>query len=149
MKINKGLLNIGENLEELKDPQYIIIHHTEEEGWNFYDTNNYHISLGWECIGYNYFIEADGKIFEGRGMKVGAHTKGMNIKSIGICLSGNFDIEIPKQEQLISLKKLCTFLINKYNISIERVIGHREVENCKKTCPGINFDMDQFRKSLL
>ena len=25
MKINKGLLNIGENLEELKDPQYIII----------------------------------------------------------------------------------------------------------------------------
>ena len=149
MKINKGLLNIGENLEELKDPQYIIIHHTEEEGWNFYDTNNYHISVGWEWIGYNYFIEADGKIFEGRGMKVGAHTKGMNIKSIGICLSGNFDIEIPKQEQLISLKKLCTFLIKKYNISIERVIGHREVENCKKTCPGINFDMDQFRKSLL
>ena len=82
-------------------------------------------------------------------MKVGAHTKGMNIKSIGICLSGNFDIEIPKQEQLISLKKLCTFLIKKYNISIERVIGHREVENCKKTCTGINFDMDKFRKSLL
>ena len=55
MKINKGLLNIGENLEELKDPQYIIIHHTEEEGWNFYDTNNYHISLGWE--GHRTFVQ--------------------------------------------------------------------------------------------
>ncbi len=149
MDVKKGLIKIGESLKDLIQPLYIIIHHTEESGWNIYDTNNYHISLGWEAIGYNYFIEEDGTIIEGRGMKVGAHTKGMNKRSIGICLSGNFDIEFPTQQQLISLKKLCTFLIKKYNISIERVIGHREVENAGKTCPGINFDMDQFRKSLL
>ena len=114
MKINKLPLNIVGNLVDLKNPQYIIIHHTEEIGWNIYDTNNYHISLGWEGIGYNYFIEEDGTVFEARGMKVGAHTIGMNKISIGICLSGNFDIEFPRQEQLISLKKLCTFFLKKY-----------------------------------
>lgn len=149
MKINRVLLNIDENLETLNNPQYIIIHHTEENGWNIYDTNEYHISLGWEGIGYNYFIEEDGTVFEGRGMKVGAHTIGMNRISIGICLSGNFDIEFPRKEQLISLKKLCTFFMKKYNISIERVIGHREVKDSKKSCPGINFNMEQFRKSLI
>lgn len=149
IEIKKALIRISESLDDLIEPQYIIIHHTEEIGWNIYDTNDYHISLGWEGIGYNYFIEEDGTVFEGRGMKIGAHTRGMNKISIGICLSGNFDIEFPRQEQLISLKKLCTFFMKKYNISIERVIGHREVENSKKSCPGTNFDMEQIRKSLI
>lgn len=133
MEIKKGIIKVDESIEELINPEYIIIHHTEEVGWDLYKTHQYHISLGWKCIGYNYFIEEDGIIIEGRGMKVGAHTKGMNSKSIGICLSGNFDVDLPKCEQINSLKNLCTFLQKNYNISIERVIAHREVENVSKT----------------
>ena len=149
-EINVIDLKFNEELMKIDKPRKIVIHHTHNPNLTVESTHKLHIErFKWAGIGYNYFIEEDGTVFEGRGMKIGAHTRGMNKISIGICLSGNFDIGFPRQEQLISLKKLCTFFMKKYNISIKRVIGHREVENSKKSCPGTNFDMEQFRKSLI
>ena len=109
--------------------EYIIIHHTGGTDSNpLADTSShtasmidfYHKSKGWDGIGYNWFIEKDGRIVKGRDeTKVGAHTKGYNDKSIGVCLAGNFDLTTPTKEQTESLKKLLNEKILQYNIPIQ------------------------------
>lgn len=148
MEVERNLIKFNEKLKVLTNPQYIIIHHTEEVGWNIYKVDEYHKSLGWNGIGYNYFIEEDGRVEEARGMNIGAHTIGFNNKSIGICLSGNFDFDYPSNEQIESLYKLCNYFMNIYNIEKSRVLGHREINGVNKSCPGYNFNMNKFRASL-
>ena len=47
---------------------------------------------GWSDIGFHYVIELDGTIKEGRPMhRSGAHTKGHNTGSIGVCYIGGID----------------------------------------------------------
>ena len=111
--------------------EYIIIHHTGGTDSNpLADTSShtasmidfYHKSKGWDGIGYNWFIEKDGRIVKGRDeTKVGAHTKGYNDKSIGVCLAGNFDLTTPTKEQTESLKKLLNEKILQYNIPIQNI----------------------------
>jgi N-acetylmuramoyl-L-alanine amidase len=136
-------------LVALKDVMYIIVHHTEEIGWDINKTHNFHQNhRGWSGIGYNFFIEENGEIIKGRGYHVGAHAHSYNEKSIGICLAGNFDIHTPSIEQHKSLIKLCIFLLDQYNLSTTHILGHRELNGIAKSCPGKNFSMVQFRESI-
>lgn len=154
MKVEPGLikdinLTFKEPLIPLKDVMYIIVHHTEEIGWDINKTHRFHQDhRGWSGIGYNFFIEENGEIIKGRGYHVGAHAFSYNKESIGICLAGNFDIHTPSIEQLKSLRKLCIFLLDQYNLSTTHILGHRELNDIAKSCPGKNFKMDQFRESI-
>lgn len=95
---------------------------------------------GWSDIGYHYIIELDGKIVEGRPISVqGAHARGHNKTSIGICYVGGTDKQgaakdtrTPQQKQ--SLEQLIT-LLTKQN-PIHTIIGHRDVSY--KACPSFN-----------
>ncbi|WP_143194230.1 N-acetylmuramoyl-L-alanine amidase [Micromonospora sp. CB01531] len=43
----------------------------------------------WSDIGYNFLVDDDGRIYEGRGWDVvGAHAAGYNTESIGVCFIG-------------------------------------------------------------
>ncbi|MDR7077337.1 N-acetylmuramoyl-L-alanine amidase [Neobacillus niacini] len=154
MKVEPGWitdisLSFKEPLIALKDVMYIIVHHTEEIGWDINKTHSFHQDYrGWSGIGYNFFIEENGEIIKGRGYHVGAHAYSYNDKSIGICLAGNFDILTPSIEQLKSLSNLCIFLLNQFNITTTHILGHGELEGITKSCPGKNFDMVQFRESI-
>ena len=132
-------------IPNLPKPSYIIIHHGGGN-WNFQQVNESHknrwgfkSSLGY-YIGYQYFIEYSGKVYQGRAdNEEGAHTVGnvpyyYNKNSIGICLQGNMEIEKPTVAQLKSLKELVDKKQLEYNISNQRTIGHREVSNT--LCPG-------------
>jgi N-acetylmuramoyl-L-alanine amidase len=147
--IKDSNLTFKEQLVALKDVLYIIVHHTEEIDWDINKTHKFHQDhRGWSGIGYNFFIEENGEIIKGRGYHVGAQAYSYNQKSIGICLAGNFDIQTPSIEQLKSLSKLCIFLLDQYNISTTQILGHRELNGITKSCPGKNFNMDQFRESI-
>lgn len=150
--IHRVDLKFSDSLPPLSKVNQIIIHHTEEENWDIYQTHNYHKEVRkWSGIGYNFFIETglqDGKIVEGRGFNVGAHATGHNSTSIGICLSGNFDIHHPTEKQMDSLKKLCCFLLIKFDLKWNNILGHRELEGVTKSCPGKNFELDLFRKTI-
>lgn len=154
MKLEPGMIkNINlwfkEPLIALKDVKYIIVHHTEEIGWDIIKTHRFHQDhRGWSGIGYNFFIEENGEIMKGRGYHVGAHAYSYNEKSIGICLAGNFDVHNPSREQLKSLSQLCIFLIDQYKLSTTYILGHRELTGIAKSCPGKNFNMGQFRESI-
>jgi N-acetylmuramoyl-L-alanine amidase len=154
MKIEPGRINdinlsFKEPLVALKNVMYIIVHHTEEIGWDINKTHKFHQEhRGWSGIGYNFFIEENGEIIKGRGYHVGAHAYSYNQKSIGICLAGNFDIQIPSIEQLKSLSKLCIFLLDQFNLSTAQILGHRELNGVAKSCPGKNLKMDLVRESI-
>jgi len=126
-----------------KPIKYIIIHHTatsrdftkyitinenHRKRWNFKS------QLGQYC-GYTYFIEGDGKITQARlDMGVGAHTRGHNKKTIGICLSGSFSKERPAKEQLGALEMLLNEKIVKYGLNKNQIKGHRDFS--ATICPG-------------
>lgn len=109
---------------------------------------------GWSDIGYHYGIEdinGQIKIRLGRDTnKVGAHTKGMNTHSIGICVVGNFDMLRPAPKKIRKLVNLVRMLQDTYCVSIGHVIGHREAQvylhgNATKSCPGNMFSMEELR----
>ena len=104
-------------LPEYYRAQRIIIHHTVTKN---YPTDPYRAvreiylyhaySRGWKDIGYNFLIDSQGRIFEGKiggeGVK-GYHAfEAANDMSIGIALIGDFTNSLPSNAQLESLKKL-------------------------------------------
>jgi len=125
----------------------IILHHSASNG-TVHSVHNYHQSLGWWGIGYHYFIEADGKIYRGRPEEfVGAHagsSNDYNYHSIGICLSGNFELTEPTPEQYQSLRWLIDDIKARYNI--KEVLKHKDIT--ATACPGKNFDIDKMQSIM-
>jgi N-acetylmuramoyl-L-alanine amidase len=135
---------------------------TKDSGTKSWDAiRKYHIeTMKMNDIGYHKGIEDVGGIIQvltGRADTTsGAHTKelGMNSKSIGICVVGNYDIIPPPLEYLEILKKICYAYMINYSIPTKNILGHREVglmagfdwkKGQFKTCPGRLFDMVAFR----
>ena len=128
-------------------PQYLIIHHTatSRDRTTFEAVKKNHIAKGWGNIGYHFFINGKGNLYgfpQARGQdQVGAHCRadGMNYKSLGIALTGNFNIEDPTKEQLDILNKLVQQLKQYWTIPKENVLGHKEVAGSQTACPGKNL----------
>ena len=104
----------------------------------------WHLNRGWSDVGYHYVIYLDGSIHEGRPVnRSGAHTKGYNSKSIGICYTGGVekDGKTPKDtrtpEQDTALTNLITALLEMYPTAT--LHGHNEFAN--KACP--SFDVQK------
>lgn len=97
---------------------------------------------GWSDVGYHFFIDKRGGIHTGRPEDIaGAHTKGHNARSIGICLSGRNGFT---DEQFRSLELICLELTQKYNIEKKDILGHKDFDK-SKTCP--NFDVTKLVSS--
>jgi len=122
--------------------EFLIIHHTAvsraKNNHQFEAVRNYHVSKGWGNIGYHFLIEPSGEtIWCRKENEVGAHCKeqNMNYRSLGICLTGNFDIEEPTPNQKASLKNLLSLLLKKYSLTTDQIKFHRDYVTYK-TCPG-------------
>ncbi len=139
---------------QLNNPEYIIIHHSATKQGDAETFRRAHTAKGWRDIGYHYIIgngtySGDGLVETGRTeAEDGAHCSvdGMNRKSIGICLVGNFDIDKPTPAQMEALGRLCRDIMTRHKIPVSKVLGHGEV--AATNCPGKNFDMAAFRKRL-
>ena len=137
----------------MNKPKVLIVHHTAvsrtKNGRQFKAVNNYHkgkrfpkSSLGYFC-GYHYFIEPNGDVITAKlDSDIGAHTyqQGMNYKSIGIGLAGNFDVEAPTNKQKEALSKLLRGLSLKYDITTENILPHRKF--APKSCFGSKLKDD-------
>jgi len=143
-----------EDKPEVNNPEYIIIHHSATAQGDAETFRRAHKAKGWRDIGYHYVINngtyrPDGLVEVGRAeTESGAHCSadGMNFKSIGICLVGNFDIDKPTIAQMEALERLCRDIMARYKIPVSKVLGHGEVD--ATNCPGKNFNMAEFRKRL-
>jgi len=115
---------------------------TREEQQVSVDTiRDWHLAKGWNDIGYHFYIDLDGTINKGRDIdKMGAHCKGHNRNSIGICYCGGVktDGKTPKdtrtQKQKDSLLNVLKTLKAMYPEAV--IYSHNEFAN--KACP--SFD---------
>lgn len=91
-----------------------------------------HRRRGFRMTGYHYYIRRDGTTVLTRPLElVGAHTKGYNKHSIGICYEGGLDARgNPKDtrtpEQRSALRQLTAQLLHRFKGNI-RVCGHRDL----------------------
>lgn len=130
----------------------IIVHHslTKDSGTVSWGAiRRYHIEqLGLEDIGYHAGVELvtnqDISYYEvllgRRWNKEGAHTRGHNRDSLGICFIGNFDDEPPSLDQLTVGAKLIQYWMDLFGIPLSRIYPHRHF--AAKSCPGKRFDMN-------
>ena len=75
---------------------------------------------GWQDVGYNWLIDPNGMLYEGRGggdNVIGAHMCSHNKNTLGVCLLGNFNIASPTNEMLEKLKFLLAYKACKESIS--------------------------------
>ena len=108
---------------------------------------------GWGDIGYNYLIDPNGIIYEGRAggdNVIGAHFCSKNGGTFGVCLLGNFQTVTPTQAALSSLKNLLawkaeqrgihplgTSLHANSGLTLYNISGHQN--GCSTVCPGNNL----------
>lgn len=136
------------NAKQDNFPEFIVIHHSAASAdQTVKSIEDYHLSLGWEGVGYQYLITKNGTTWKGRPETYhGAHVseQGMDKKSIGICVIGDFDINLPTDDQILSLTLLLKDIISRYpNIKIKY---HRNF--APKSCPGTNIK-DDWVESLI
>ena len=130
---------------------HLILHcSATREGQDFKlaDVDRWHRQRGWSGVGYHYVIELDGKVRKGRREGfTGAHCRGYNSRSIGICYIGGLDSDnspkdtrTPAQRQ--AMESLVRYLLTKYPQAV--VAGHNQL--AAKACP--SFDVPQWARSL-
>ena len=117
-----------------------------------------HRKRGFNGIGYHYYIRKSGEVVNTRPLsRIGAHTKGYNRNSIGICYEGGFDKDGKSKdtrtpEQRVALRQLVDDLLERFPRS--KVCGHRDfspdlnrngkIEPCEwtKQCPCFDVATD-------
>jgi len=123
--------------------EYIIVHCAATKPSMDTDAatiDRWHRQRGWLKIGYHYVIKRDGTVETGREKnEVGAHARGYNSKSVGICLIGGLSEDNEPEtnfteEQWTSLGSLIEELNTEYPDAV--VIGHNDVS--AKACPTFN-----------
>ena len=98
-------------------------------GWR-----NYHVrGRGWADLGYNFAIGQSGRIYEGRGLRVGAHATGHNSTTVGVLFIVGDNEELT-QEARDAFKALRAYL-RKKGVGAG-VWGHQQMSGASTRCPG-------------
>src|SRR5262245_53107052 len=139
---------------------HLIVHHTamgvEEPSsdwpalvrsiWNFHV-----LERGWTDIGYNYLIDPNGVIYEGRSggdNVMGAHFSGVNDGTMAVALLGDFTAEAPTTDALDGLKEILAWKCDQCDLDpkdrslhkasqliLNTISGHRDGPKATE-CPG-------------
>lgn len=119
----------------------LVVHHSasERSKTTFKDIEQWHKKRGFAQIGYHQVIEGDGVIKNGRPESMaGAHAKGANHDSLGVCVIGDFEKEMPNTPQMDALIKLLSRWCVENNLDPSKIYGHFEVPGgtTPTLCPG-------------
>jgi len=118
---------------------------------------DYHVNTnGWSDIGYNWLVDPNGVIYQGRGWingddeVMGAHFCGTNSNTMDVCMMGNFEQTRPTTDTQSSLEELLAWKSDEKNIdptardyhswsglNLFTISGHRD--GCSTLCPGENL----------
>lgn len=119
----------------------IIIHcSATAEGRDFgvADIRRWHKAQGWTDVGYHYVVRLDGTVQEGRALsEAGAHCKGHNAHSIGICYVGGLaaDGHTPKDTRTTAQRAALRALVDRLQRQFPAATVHGHCEFAAKACP--------------
>ncbi len=140
---------------------HLIVHHSaginQANDWSAVVRAiwDFHVNTrGWDDVGYNYLVDPNGVVYEGRGRGIlGAHFCGTNSRTEGFCLLGTYTDVPPTDAALETLKetlawRACAENINPMGFSfhapsgfvLNHISGHRD--GCATECPGqMTYDL--------
>lgn len=134
----------------MNHPAYIVIHCTDVSFQKLRDqlnsVNQYHRSQNFPLSRLGHYVGYHSLITGGKNYRTkldseeGAHTKGHNLESLGVCVGFDGDVEYPHPDDYILLQKQVWDWQKMYSIPDERVVFHRHF-NTSKTCPGSLLDV--------
>ena len=104
---------------------------------------------GWSDIGYHFYIDLYGEIHKGRDIaRIGAHCKGQNRNSIGICYCGGVEADgkTPKDTRLDCQKEALTAVLRTLKAMYPEAVIHSHNDFARKACP--SFDATEEYKHL-
>ena len=105
-----------------------------------------HTDKGWSDIGYHFVIRLDGTLEVGRPLsRSGAHVRGYNKNSIGICIVGGIDSKgKPQDNKTVEQEETLALLLSALNWDHPDadIKGHRDFPGVNKACPC--FDVHQW-----
>ena len=122
----------------------IILHcSATAEGLDFSvrDIRAWHKAQGWADVGYHYVVRLDGTVQEGRPLEqAGAHCKGHNAASIGICYIGGLaaDGRTPKDTRTTAQRAALRALVTRLRRQFPAATVHGHNEFAAKACPCFN-----------
>ena len=96
---------------------------------------------GWSDIGYHFYIDINGNIQKGRDIaKIGAHCKGQNRNSIGLCYCGGVEADgkTPKDTRTDEQKDALLAVLRTLKAMYPEAIIHSHNDYANKACP--SFD---------
>lgn len=141
----------------MRDINRVIIHCSDSTWGDADEIRSWHLARGWRDIGYHYVVlngyrrpsqyqlKDDGVVEDGRPVTMmGAHTRGHNRDSIGVCLVGKNGLYTVRQ--LVNSVILVTHLLYKFGLTRQNIFGHYHF-NQLKTCP--DFVIDDFKGFLV
>lgn len=126
----------------MRNISLIVIHCSAVPSWqqsSAADIDRWHRERGWKYgIGYHYVVRRDGTIELGRPLYlVGAHCKGHNDHSIGICYEGGLDVQgQPADTRTVAQRTALRALIAQLHQQFPRalILGHNALDPMK-SCP--------------
>lgn len=98
---------------------------------------------GWRDIGYHFYIARNGTVYPCRPIeRMGAHARGYNAHSIGVCYEGGLDengciADTRTDLQKVAMRQLIVSLHKRFP-TIRKVLGHRDLPGVQKSCPSFN-----------
>ncbi|WP_235298034.1 N-acetylmuramoyl-L-alanine amidase [Portibacter marinus] len=150
---------------QFTEPTHLIVHHSA--GVN--ESNNFELIVesiwdlhvntnGWDDIGYNWLIDPNGVLYEGRPDDYqGAHFSCLNENTVGICVLGTYTDVPPSEEALTTLTNLLAYEAVTHGIDVEEtayhekgdyflqtIAGHRDSQGSDKACSSTICPGDQF-----
>lgn len=148
-EVNMNIIDVGLVFQDgfnrwNNTPKALVGHHAEWENCTVQDIHNCHITdKGFAGIGYHYYIRLDGTIYKGRpDDAIGAHCKGFNTNSLGICFEGDYDSRTEMQQSQLeawySLRSYLNDLYGELPLYVHREVG-------ESACPGANFPVNLFK----
>jgi hypothetical protein len=130
-------------------PKRITLHHTEghvthsleDSKQAIRNVQEYHkVTRGWGDIGYHYWIDGDGRLFEGRPEKqMGAHTLYHNEDNIGIAIQGSYETAPPSGPAILGFIHLAVAVALDNDMDVDDpdfLKGHRDWGGNDTNCPG-------------
>lgn len=148
----------------LTSPTHLIVHHSagtnSSSDWPAIVRAIYTLhtqSNGWSDVGYNWLIDPNGVIYQGRAWwqntndnVLGAHFCGKNGNTMGVCVMGTYTSVSPTEAAKASLAEILAYKANERNINplgssfhassgltLNNISGHRN--GCATECPGTNL----------
>lgn len=132
---------------KLTDIDKIIVHCSDSKFGDIGLIDRWHRENGWRGCGYHYVITngvttpgkpynkaMDGLIQVGRKLsEIGAHCKGQNAESIGICLIGRHHFS---GRQLLQALPRLLLILGRLGLKAENVFGHQDFSS--RICPSID-----------